>query len=199
MLRVGLTGGIGSGKSTVADMFARHRVPVIDTDIIARDVVGTGEPALEQITREFGKDVLDAQGKLDRAQLRMRVFDNPDARRRLETILHPRIRAAVLNQLSALHAPYCLVVVPLLVETGFRELIDRVLVVDADEAKQLERTAARDGVSMEAARKILAAQAKREERLAQADDVILNNGTLEHLAREVERLHAQYLALSKRY
>lgn len=199
MLRVGLSGGIGSGKSTVADLFARHHVPVIDTDRIARDIVRPGEPALDQIVREFGKDVLDAGGNLDRARLRTRVFNDTDARLRLEAILHPRIRATVLSELSSLQAPYCLIVVPLLIETGFRELMDRVLVVDADEARQVERTTARDGVSVEAAHKILAAQAKREERLAQADDVIINNGTLEQLAREVERLHAQYLALSERY
>lgn len=199
MLRVGLSGGIGSGKSTVADLFARHHVPVIDTDRIARDIVRPGEPALDQIVREFGKDVLDAGGNLDRARLRTRVFNDTDARLRLEAILHPRIRATVLSELSSLQAPYCLIVVPLLIETGFRELMDRVLVVDADEARQVERTTARDGVSVEAAHKILAAQAKREERLAQADDVIINNGTLEQLAHEVERLHAQYLALSERY
>lgn len=199
MLRVGLSGGIGSGKSTVADLFARHHVPVIDTDRIARDIVRPGEPALDHIVREFGKDMLDAGGNLDRARLRTRVFNDADARLRLEAILHPRIRATVLSELSSLQAPYCLIVVPLLIETGFRELMDRVLVVDADEARQVERTTARDGVSVEAAHKILAAQAKREERLAQADDVIINNGTLEQLAREVERLHAQYLALSERY
>lgn len=199
MLRVGLTGGIGSGKSTVADLFAGRGVPVIDTDVLARDVVRPGEPALDQIIREFGKDILDAQGNLDREQLRTRVFDHPEARRRLEAILHPPIRAAALRELSALQAPYCVIVVPLLVETGFGELVDRVLVVDADDALQLERTAARDRVSAEAARKIVTAQAKREARLAQADDVITNSGTLEHLSREVERLHAQYLALSKRY
>lgn len=197
MLRVGLTGGIGSGKSTIADLFARRGVPVVDTDLIARNVVHPGERALEQIIKEFGKDVVDARGNLDRARLRTHVFDHPDARARLEAILHPYIRAAVRQELAALQAPYCLVVVPLLVETGFRELIDRVLVVDADEARQLERTTVRDGISQEAARKIIAAQAKREARLARADDVITNNGTLEHLSREVERLHAQYLALSK--
>lgn len=199
MLRVGLTGGIGSGKSTVADLFARHGIPIIDTDKIARDVVRPGQPALGQIVNEFGKDLLDASGNLDRAQLRERVFNDTDSRLRLEAILHPRIRAAVLNELASLQAPYCLIVVPLLIETGFRELIDRVLVVDADEAKQLQRTAARDGVSENAARKILAAQAMREERLAQADDVVRNNGTLEQLAREIERLHAQYLTLSNSY
>lgn len=197
MLRVGLTGGIGSGKSTVADLFAQRGVPVIDTDRIARNVVHPGAHALDQIIKEFGKDVVDARGNLDRARLRTRVFDDPDARQRLEAILHPHIRAAVQLELAALQAPYSLVVVPLLIETGFHELIDRVLVVDADAAKQLERTVARDGVSPEAARKIVAAQAEREARLARADDVIENNGTLEQLDRAVERLHAQYLALSK--
>lgn len=196
MLRIGLTGGIGSGKSTVADMFARRGVPIIDTDIIARDVVAAGQPALREIAQAFGPEVLDASGQLDRAQLRQRVFNDADARQRLEAILHPRIRAAVSARLSTLDAPYCLIVVPLLVETNFIDIIDRVLVVDADERQQLERTSKRDRVPPEAVRKIIEAQASRNERLKRADDVIINDGTLENLERQVDRLHAQYLALS---
>lgn len=197
MLRVGLTGGIGSGKSTVAELFARRGVPVIDTDVIARDVVRPGQPALAEITKEFGNGVLDQHGNLDRARLRVLVFDSPDKRERLEAMLHPRIRNAVLHQLAISNAPYCVIVVPLLVETKFREFIDRVLVVDAEETRQMERTSARDHVPIEAVQKILAAQAKRETRLAVADDVITNNGTLEDLEREVERLHAHYLAIAR--
>jgi dephospho-CoA kinase len=197
MLRVGLTGGIGSGKSTVAELLARRGVPVIDTDLIAREVVKPGEAALAEITREFGDAILDSRGGLDRAQLRRRVFDDAAARARLEAILHPRIRAAVLERLRTLHAPYCLIVVPLLVETGFGELIDRILVVDIDEARQLERASARDGASTEAIRRIVSTQATREDRLARADDVLINNGTLEELEHQVDHLHARYQALAR--
>lgn len=198
MLRIGLTGGIGSGKSTVAELFARRGVPVIDTDVVARQVVALGEPALEEIVREFGREVLDSRGQLDRTALRRRVFDDPIARRRLEAILHPRIRAAVQAGLAALDAEYCLIVVPLLVETNFVDIIDRVLVVDVDERQQLERTSARDRIPLEAVRRIMAVQAERSERLARADDVISNNGALEELERQVDRLHAQYLALAEK-
>lgn len=196
MLRVGLTGGIGSGKSTAADMFARRGVPVVDTDVIAREVVAPGEPALEEIVRAFGREVLDRDGRLDRPGLRRRVFDDPEARRRLEAILHPRIRAAVQARLAAIDAPYCLVVVPLLVETNF-DLVDRVLVVDVDEARQLERASARDRAAPDAVRRIIGSQSGRAARLARADDVITNNGTLEDLERQVERLHARYLELAR--
>ncbi|HEY8554496.1 MAG TPA: dephospho-CoA kinase [Burkholderiales bacterium] len=196
MLRIGLTGGIGSGKSTVAQLFARRGVPVIDTDVIAREVVEPGQPAIAEIERAFGRKVLDDAGRLDRAALRRRVFDDPAARARLEAILHPRIRAEVERRLAALEAPYCLVVVPLLVETNFVDLIDRVLVVDADEALQIARTSARDAVPPESVERVMAAQASRAERLARADDVIRNDGTLSDLEREVERLHARYLAMA---
>jgi len=196
MLRIGLTGGIGSGKSTVAQLFARRGVPVIDTDVIAREVVEPGQPAIAEIERAFGREVLDDAGRLDRAALRRRVFDDPAARARLEAILHPRIRAEVERRLAALEAPYCLVVVPLLVETNFVDLIDRVLVVDADEALQIARTSARDAVPPESVERVMAAQASRAERLARADDVIRNDGTLSDLEREVERLHARYLAMA---
>ncbi len=197
MLRIGLTGGIGSGKSTVAELFARRGVPVIDTDVLAREVVVPGQPALAEIARTFGHDVLDPNGQLDRSRLRERVFDDPAARRTLEAILHPRIRAAVQTRLARLKAPYCVIVVPLLVETNFVDLVDRVLVVDTEERQRIERTRARDRVPADAVRQIIAAQATREQRLAAADDVITNNGTLADLERQVDRLHAQYLALAE--
>src|SRR5690606_5264665 len=159
MLRIGLTGGIGSGKSTVAQLFARRGVPVIDTDVIAREVVEPGQPAIAEIERAFGRKVLDDAGRLDRAALRRRVFVDPSARARLDATLRPRVRAEVERRLAALEAPYCLVVVPLLVETNFVDLIDRVLVVDADEALQIARTSARDAVPPESVERVMAAQA----------------------------------------
>lgn len=197
MLRIGLTGGIGSGKSTVAELFARRGVPVIDTDVIARELVAPGQPALAEIVREFSNEVLDARGRLDRAQLRERVFNHPAARDRLEAILHPRIRVAVQARLAALDAPYCLIVVPLLIETNFDEFVDRTLVVDVDEQRQRERVSRRDGVSVDAVGRIMAVQATRQKRLARADDVISNDGTIDDLEHAVARLHAQYLALAR--
>lgn len=197
MLRVGLTGGIGSGKSTVAEMFARRGVPVIDTDIIARELVRAGQPALAEIGRAFGPEVIDASGNLDRAQMRALVFNDADARHRLEKILHPRIRQTVEQQAKALTAPYCLIVVPLMVETGFDQIVDRILVIDADKKHQIERTTARDGTSADAVEKIIAAQAGRSQRLAHADDVIANKGDLQQLEHEVSRLDAHYRTLAK--
>jgi dephospho-CoA kinase len=197
MLHIGLTGGIGSGKSTVAELFARRGTPIVDTDAIARDVVRPGEPALAELTRALGDDVLDRTGNLDRARVRQRAFDDPTVRRQLERILHPRIRQTVRERVAALNSPYCLIVVPLLVETGFSELIDRVLVVDTAEAQQLERTSARDNVPIDTVQKILATQATRAARLARADDVIVNDGTLQELERQVDHLHQQYLTLAR--
>lgn len=196
MLRVGLTGGIGSGKSTVAALFAAKGVPVIDTDEIARDVVRSGTPAYAAIINAFGNTALDASGAIDRARLRERVFGDAHARRRLEAILHPRIRAEAEIRLSRLSAPYCILVVPLLIETDFHELVDRILVVDADEATQITRTMARSGLSRTAVEAILAAQTDRATRRERADDVIVNSGDPSALAPQIDALHARYLALS---
>ena len=196
MLRIGLTGGIGSGKSTVAQLFARRGVPVIDTDQIARELVRAGQPALAEIVRTFGHDVVDPEGNLDRARLRAIVFDDAAARHKLEAILHPRIRATVQTQTRALHAAYCVIVVPLLVETHFDELVDRVLVVDADKRQQIERTMARDGLTAQAVESVMAAQVGRSQRLARADDVIANKGNMQQLEHEVERLDTYYRVLA---
>lgn len=197
MLVVGLTGGIGSGKSTVAERFARLGVPVIDTDVIARDLTAPGGAALAQIRAAFGDEVVRADGTLDRAALRRRVFADEAQRRQLEAILHPRIRQAVEEALAALDAPYALVVIPLLVETGsYRDLLDRVLVVDCPEAVQLERVMARSGLAREEVAAILAVQAGRAERLAAADDVIANTAAPEALDTEVEALDGRYRGLA---
>jgi dephospho-CoA kinase len=197
MFKVGLTGGIGSGKSTVADCFASHGVPVIDTDVIARDLTAPEGAALAQIRAAFGDTVLRADGTLDRAALRRRVFADSAPRRQLEAILHPRIRQAVEERLATLSAPYALIVIPLLVETGgYQDLLDRVLVVDCPEDVQIARVMARSGLTHDAVKVILAAQAGRAERLAAADDVIVNTASPEALHAEVAALHHRYQALA---
>lgn len=196
-LRVGLTGGIGSGKSEVARLFAQRGVPVIDADEIARALVAPGQPAYREIVETFGKAVLRAGGEIDRAALRQRVFDAPHERARLEAILHPRVRAEMQQQADQLAAPYCLFVIPLLVETGQQADVDRVLVIDAPEDLQIQRVVARSGLSVEEARKIVAAQASRADRLAQADDVIVNDKDLARLDKAVGQLHAKYSGMAR--
>jgi len=196
MLRVGLTGGIGSGKSTIASLFVMRGVPVIDTDEIARSLTEPGQECYDEIVRIFGDAILDGNRRIDREQLRERVFDNPDERHRLEAILHPRIRVIVLDKLTALEAPYVIVVVPLLIESGFTDLVDRVLVVDTLENVQIQRTATRSGLSEPEIRKIMSAQASRAQRLQLANDVIENNGDRKQLEAEVERMHQWYLSLA---
>jgi dephospho-CoA kinase len=197
MLRIGLTGGIGSGKSTVAQMFAARDVPVIDTDELAREVAVPGQPAYFEIVAHFGNSILDPTGNLDRAKLRALVFADIGERKRLEAILHPRIRAAMHRRLEESTGPYAVMAVPLLVETGFGDFVDRVLVVDCSEALQIERTAARSGMALTEINRVMAAQVSRQQRLAQADDVIDNNGDLANLERQVAQLHQRYLALAR--
>ena len=192
-LRIGLTGGIASGKSTVADMFADLGVPVIDTDVIARDVVRPGQPALEEIREAFGAGVIAADGTLDRSAMRAIVFGDDAARRRLEAILHPKIRETTIEQAETAGGAYQVVVVPLLVESSLRAFVDRVLVVDCDEEIQVVRLLERDTESEQQARKILAAQSTRDERLAIADAVIENEGSLEDTREQVLALHRSYL------
>ena len=197
MFKVGLTGGIGSGKSTVADCFAAHGVPVIDTDLIARELTAIGGAALAAIRAAFGETVMHGDGTLDRDALRNRVFSDSAARRQLEAILHPRIRQRVEQRLSTLTAPYALIVIPLLVETGgYRDMLDRVLVVDCPEDVQIARVRARSGLDPDQVNAILAAQAGRRERLAAADDVIVNTSTRAALVAEVAVLHRRYLTLA---
>ena len=196
--RVGLTGGIASGKSAVADMFAGLGVPVIDTDRIAREIVSPGSPALEEIAAAFGADVLLADGGLDRARLRKIVFSDPARRKQLEAITHPRIGVAMETQCRQAGGPYQLVVVPLLIESGLDRRVDRVLVVDCPEELQLERLMTRDGESAAHAQQVLAAQLSRAERLARADDVVDNSGSLTETRRRVTALDAIYRELARK-
>jgi len=197
MFAVGLTGGIGSGKSTVADLFAELGTPVIDTDVIARQLTAPGGAALQEIHASFGDTVMQVDGTLDRAALRRRIFADSAARRQLEAILHPCIRQAVVQTLATLTAPYALIVIPLLVETGgYRDVLNRVLVVDCPEDLQIARVMARSGLTQDEVKAILAAQVGRAERLAAADDVIVNTATPAALRAEVVTLHQRYLAFS---
>jgi dephospho-CoA kinase len=195
--RIGLTGGIASGKTTVSDLFASRGVPVIDSDVIARDVVAPGQPALQAIVARFGPQVLQADGSLDRRQLRTRVFADPAARRDLEAITHPAIRAEMDRRSALAGGEYQILAIPLLVEGGGRGRVARVLVVDCPESLQLQRLMARDGTGEAQARAMIAAQASREARLAVADDVIVNDGDLERLRERVGILDAQYRAAAR--
>ena len=193
MLKIGLTGGIGSGKTTAADYFAELGAEVIDTDLLSRELVEPGRPALAEIVAAFGPEVLDGAGRLDRARLRERIFSDAEARRRLEHILHPRIREAMLARAERTTAPYVIFVIPLLFETGQQDLVDRVLLIDVPEAVQRRRVAARDALDDTQIEQILQAQTDRATRLRHADDVIHNNGSLDSLRAAVKSLHQQYL------
>lgn len=192
---LGVTGGIGSGKSAVAEHFVELGVHLIDADHAARWVVEPGRPALARIVEHFGDAVLRGDGQLDRGELRARVFQNADERRWLESLLHPLIGEEIVNYLALAESPYAILVSPLLIESGQHSLTQRILVVDAPEQLQLQRTMSRDQASEEQVRAILLAQAKREERLHHADDVLVNDRDLTWLRSEVERLHHFYLTL----
>jgi dephospho-CoA kinase len=197
-LRIGLTGGIASGKSTASQRFAELGVPVIDADVASRSVVEPGQPGLAQVVQRFGAGVLDADGRLDRQALRNLIFKDSTLRRALDAILHPLIRGEMEREAAEAHGPYLIMAIPLLVEGGTaRQRVDRVLVIDADETQQMLRLQARDHSSQEQGRAILASQASRTARLAAADDVLLNTGTVAELRQGVDRLHEQYLQLAQ--
>lgn len=195
-LRIGLTGGIASGKSAVTEAFLRRGVPVVDSDQIAREVVARGTPALAAIAREFGPGILTADGDLDRRRLREIVFADPARRRWLEALLHPLIRARTAERVAAVATPYVVLAIPLLIETGQAGTVDRVLVVDCPPEVQLARLVRRDGETAERAAAILGAQASREQRRVAAHDLLDNSGSLADLDRAVAALHARYLALA---
>lgn len=195
-LTIGLTGGIASGKSTVAERFVELGTPVIDADQVARDVVAPGQPGLLLVLERFGIGMRNPSGTLNRQALRDRIFKDPSARRDLEAALHPLINAEMRARAEHIEGPYIVLAIPLLVEGGSRDNIDRILCVDVDGALQLTRLMARDGGSEDQALAMLAAQASRAERLAVADDVLLNDGTVSDLRQQVDTLHARYLKQS---
>jgi dephospho-CoA kinase len=197
VLRVGLTGGVASGKSTVTDFFRELGASIVDTDLIAREVVAPGEPGLAAVREAFGASIITPTGELDRAALRKMVFEDPTARRRLEEILHPLIRARTLSALGRIDEDYALVVVPLLAETDFSALVDRVAVVDCPRSQQLARLIERDGMSPAEAEAMLNAQVDRATRLALAHDVIDNSGSREAAREQVTRLDEKYRELGQ--
>ncbi|MBO1518153.1 dephospho-CoA kinase [Oceanisphaera pacifica] len=195
---IGVTGGIGSGKSTVADLFAEQDITIVDADVIAREVVAVGEPVLDAIGAYFGPEVIAADGSLNRAELRQRIFASPAHRHWLEALLHPLIRERMIADCQQARSAYCLLVVPLLVENQLTDLCDRVLVVDVDPELQIARTVARDNTRTEQVQAIMDTQASREERLSAADDVIDNNDQdLSQVKTAVLKLHLKYTQLSQ--
>lgn len=196
MLRVGLTGGIGCGKSTVCALFAQLGVPVIDADVIARQLVEPGQLALAKLTENFGTSILNPDGTLNRAQLRESAFSDDRHKQQLDAIMHPLIYAELEQQVAGLTSPYCILAIPLLLETKQQRIVDRVLIVDCAPALQLKRVMNRDHNSAQQAEKIMATQVSREQRLAAADDLIDNNSATDHLAEQVKSLHNSYLFLA---
>jgi dephospho-CoA kinase len=197
VLVIGLTGGIGCGKSTVTELFAELGIAIIDTDQIARQLTTAGQPALAAIANEFGTDFLLPDGNLDRPHMRQTIFASPEAKKKLEAILHPLIRDEVRCRLALAQSPYAMVAVPLLLETGaYREIMQRVLVVDCSEAQQVERVVARNGLDEADVLAIMGHQLSRPERLRQADDIIDNHGNRSDLRPQVEHLHQRYLKMA---
>ncbi|MGG6461894.1 dephospho-CoA kinase [Solilutibacter silvestris] len=200
MFCVGLTGGIASGKSALADRLRARGAFLADADVIAREIVAPGQPALVEIAAHFGKDVLQADGGLDRAAMRQRIFDNPAERKALEAITHPRIRAALHDACMAADAPYAVAAIPLLTEGGGRTVypwLDRIVIVDVPMELQRARLLARDGIDAALADGMIAAQATRAQRLAIADDVVANSGSLEDLDKAADALDRLYRGLAK--
>ncbi len=197
MLIVGLTGGIGSGKSTVATIFKKLGVPVIDADQIARKLVEPEQPALKQIIHAFGTELLNQAGELDRNKMRQIIFQRPKEKKTLESILHPLIRESMLHQISRLKTPYCILEIPLLLESNQTDLVNRVLVIDVSPDLQNKRVQARSNLSKQEIEAIIAAQTDRSSRLTAAGDIIVNDRSLAELDKKVQQLHQTYLTLAK--
>ena len=191
---IGLTGGIGSGKTATSDAFKSLGIDIIDADMSSRRVVERGQPALEDIQDHFGSDILDSENNLDRAKLREIIFKDPKERVWLEELLHPKIAQHIKDQLESSKSPYCVLVSPLLLETEQKSFCSSVLVVDAPEESQISRTSKRDGVSEEQVKSIIATQINREQRLKQADEIIINDGSIEELKEKILVLHTKYLS-----
>lgn len=197
MLRVGLTGGIGTGKSAVSDKFKLfYSIPVIDADVVTRTLMRVDNEAYNEIVKTFGADALTSNNEIDRKFLRQVVFSNREKRIQLEDIIHPKVRSEITERVATLLDPYCLIVIPLLLESNMQSIVDQILVVDAHRQHQLDRVAQRDQCSIDHVQKIISSQIDADERLRHADDIITNNGDLSDLDEQIHRLHEKYLALS---
>lgn len=196
MLVVGLTGGIGSGKSTVSHLFEQHGVDIIDADVVAHQLTADGSPHLEAIANHFGNQVLTNNTSLNRAYLREQIFQDPEKKHWLEQYLHPLVRSRMVDETSKAKPPYCIAAIPLLIESTGINYIDRVLVIDTHKELQIERTIARDGISLDSVESIIAQQASSEDRFAVADEIIHNNGSIDDLKKQVDALHAKYNELA---
>lgn len=199
MLRIGITGGISVGKTTVSDIFALLGVPVIDADVIAHELTCVGQPVLSKISQYFGEELLDEKGNLDRKKLKHIIFNHPEKKSWLENLLHPLIIAEIKHQLQVIEAPYCIVAIPLLIEVkDVHAFVDRILVVDVDPDLQVQRAMKRDQLNLTQINKIMQSQVSRQIRLQKADDVIENNGDIASLTHQVKKLHTYYLALASK-
>lgn len=197
MLNVGLTGGVASGKSTVAELFSQYNIPIIDADIIAQELVAPDQDAFVEIVHTFGKKVVDLDGSLNRHILRKLIFSDPVAKQKLENILHPRIRLQLLQQSQACDAIYCILAIPLLLEANMADIVDRIAVTDIEPDLQLKRLCQRDNISEKEAQNMINSQCNRQQRLAIGDDIISNNGSIDSLKQYVDKLHQSYLTLAK--
>ncbi len=196
MLKIGLTGGIGTGKTTVAELFEAHNIPVLDADQIAHTLVEPQKPALQAIVAHFGHQILTPEGQLDRAQLRTLIFASEIQKQALEAILHPLIYQSMQDQIDHIKTPYCILSIPLLIETGKQSFVDRILVVECSPEQQQARVKQRDNLSATEIAKIISAQTSLKEKRHQADDLIQNNSDLIQLKQQVDKLHQFYLSLS---
>lgn len=197
MLRIGLTGGIGTGKTVVSDKFKLfYNIPIIDADIVTRSLMQVGTEAYNEIVKAFGTAALTNKNEIDRKFLRQVVFSNQEKRIQLEDIIHPKVRNEIIEWVATLSGPYCLIVIPLLLESNMQSIVDKILVVDTHRQHQLERVAQRDQCSADHVQKIINSQIDADERLRHADDIIANNGNLSDLDEQIHQLHEKYLALS---
>lgn len=196
MLKIGLTGGVGCGKSTICDQFSRLAVPIIDADVIAHSLVDPGSPALGEIRKKLGDQLITTDGHLDRQQLRQMILTQPSIRNQLEAILHPRIHRVILDELSSAAAAYVIICIPLLLEVAWTDLVDRILVVDCSEEDQIQRLLKRDQSSLSEIRQLISLQIDRPSRLKAADDIIYNNGSIQSLEPKITRLHKKYQQLA---
>jgi len=195
VLKIGLTGGIGSGKSTACEIFSELGVPIIDADIVARKVVQAGMPALQLIKEKFGEDIITKDGLLDREKARDQIFTNEIDRKKLENILHPVIYERIIHETENIDSSYCIISIPLLLETEALDIIDRVLIIDVSEKLQLSRASVRDNASLNDIERIIRTQISRDNRLAAADDIINNEGDIENLRRQIHDLHEFYKSI----